>query len=148
MNDNGREYRVGYGKPPAATRFKKGTSGNRSGRPRSSPSFDSILDKELGRTVVVVENGLRSRISKQTAIVKRLVNKAASGEKNELKILAGELFRREKAPRRQEEATDVCEKCQRPFLRGSREEHERRINELLDKAGLRIVPKSDGSTES
>jgi hypothetical protein len=29
-----RDYEVGYGKPPSATRFKKGVSGNPKGRPR------------------------------------------------------------------------------------------------------------------
>lgn len=32
-------YDVGYGKPPASSRFRKGVSGNPKGRPRKSPEF-------------------------------------------------------------------------------------------------------------
>jgi hypothetical protein len=31
---SGKKYAVGYGKPPAHSRFRKGVSGNRGGRPR------------------------------------------------------------------------------------------------------------------
>jgi hypothetical protein len=33
-SDSRSTYEVGYGKPPVATRFQKGTSGNLSGRPK------------------------------------------------------------------------------------------------------------------
>ena len=38
-----RDYEVGYGKTPEATRFKKGQSGNPSGRPPKQPSLASII---------------------------------------------------------------------------------------------------------
>jgi Family of unknown function (DUF5681) len=34
MNDEKNDYEVGYKRPPIATRFKKGQSGNPSGKPK------------------------------------------------------------------------------------------------------------------
>ncbi|MBL4544643.1 MAG: hypothetical protein JKP95_01895 [Oceanicaulis sp.] len=37
MSQDQSEYEVGYGKPPKATQFKKGQSGNPRGRPKMQP---------------------------------------------------------------------------------------------------------------
>jgi hypothetical protein len=37
MDDD--DYKVGYGRPPLRTRFKKGQSGNRKGRPPKFPDL-------------------------------------------------------------------------------------------------------------
>lgn len=81
-------YNVGYGKPPESGRFKKGTSGNPSGRPRRPADFDSELQRELNATVVINENGKRKVIKKSEASAKQLVNKAASGHFREQRLLA------------------------------------------------------------
>ena len=69
-------YQVGYGKPPEATRFKSGTSGNPKGRPKGARSFASLLDEELNKTITVVENGRRRKIKKSKAVAMAVVNKA------------------------------------------------------------------------
>jgi Family of unknown function (DUF5681) len=73
-------YSVGYGRPPVDSRFKKGQSGNPTGRPKGTPNLSTVLQKTLSERVVVNENGKRKTISKMQAFVKQLVNKAASGD--------------------------------------------------------------------
>ena len=81
------DYEVGYGKPPNATRFKKGRSGNPAGRRRGSKNFSTMLDEELEQRVVIRENGRQKTITKRRASMRQLVNKAASGEHRALQIL-------------------------------------------------------------
>ena len=45
------DSRVGYKRPPVQTRFKAGTSGNLSGRPKRRPTFRSVLMDELAGPV-------------------------------------------------------------------------------------------------
>ena len=39
-----RDYDVGYGKPPKATRFRKGQTGNPKGRPKTSKNVGTMLE--------------------------------------------------------------------------------------------------------
>jgi hypothetical protein len=79
------DYEVGYGKPPKATRFVKGKSGNPYGRPPScSPkatpdSFVDILMKELDAPIAIMEGGRPKKMSKQRALIKSLVKCAIDG---------------------------------------------------------------------
>jgi uncharacterized protein DUF5681 len=57
-------HRVGYGKPPAQTRFKKGQSGNPTGRPKGTPNFATALERALEEQVVVNEGGQRRTVTK------------------------------------------------------------------------------------
>jgi hypothetical protein len=92
MHDNrDSDYQVGYGKPPQHTRFKKGESGNPTGRPKSSKNLTTLLEKELKQRVVVTENGRRRSITKQEAMVKHLVNKAVSGDRPLMQLLLEEI---------------------------------------------------------
>jgi hypothetical protein len=86
-----RDYAVGYGRPPQATQFKKGQSGNAKGRPKGSKSLIALCVEELNERIVVKENGQRKSITKRKAAVKQLVNKALSGDFRSLKLLAQEL---------------------------------------------------------
>lgn len=78
---------VGYGKPPRATRFRKGQSGNPKGRPRGSRNFANLVEAALAESVVINENGLRRKASKLQVIVKQLVNKAAQGDHRSIQLL-------------------------------------------------------------
>jgi hypothetical protein len=63
----------GYRQPPKDTRFKKGQSGNPSGRPKKVSSFKTDLAAELQEKLVLVENGKQRRVSKQKAFAKTLI---------------------------------------------------------------------------
>ena len=51
------EYEVGYGRPPKATRFRKGVSGNPSGRSKKPNSMSALINAALSEKVVVKQNG-------------------------------------------------------------------------------------------
>jgi Family of unknown function (DUF5681) len=73
-------YKVGYGKPPKATRFKKGKSGNPSGRPKGSLNLATDLTAELGEHITIREDGRPRKVSKQRALIKSLMAKALQGD--------------------------------------------------------------------
>ncbi|MEC7291115.1 MAG: DUF5681 domain-containing protein [Pseudomonadota bacterium] len=70
MSDEG--YKVGYGKPPKRTRFKKGQSGNPKGRKKSKTDLES-LTKEMMRTKVFVTiDGKRKKVTVAEAMTLQL----------------------------------------------------------------------------
>ena len=83
----GSAQQVGYGKPPEATRFKKGQSGNPKGRRKGSLNVATVFAQTLREKVIVNENGQRRTITKLEAAIKQLVNKAASGDLRALQLL-------------------------------------------------------------
>ena len=50
-----RDYKVGYGKAPKATRFKPGKSGNPSGRPKGSKNLKTDIEDVLAETIPIKE---------------------------------------------------------------------------------------------
>jgi hypothetical protein len=78
---------VGYGKPPQASRFKKGISGNPTGRPKGSRNVAAVFARTLQEKVIINENGQRRTITKLEAAVKQFVNQAASGNLRALQML-------------------------------------------------------------
>ena len=80
------EYRVGYRRPPQATRFTPGMSGNPSGRPRGRPSLRGLIDKIANAKVTVTEAGRRVRRSKLEVAITQLANKAAGGDIKALRM--------------------------------------------------------------
>ncbi len=85
MADSASDYQVGPGRPPLHTRFKKGESGNPSGR--STKSLPALLAAALNETVVVTIDGRRRTITKREAIVTQMVDKSASADLRATKML-------------------------------------------------------------
>ena len=73
------KYEVGFGKPPAGSQFKKGQSGNPRGRRKGSRNLKTDLLEELHDRIAVSERGKRRTLTKQQALLKRLMQEALSG---------------------------------------------------------------------
>jgi hypothetical protein len=82
------DYEVGFGKPPAATRFKKGRSGNPKGRPKGKPNAATATLRAFAAKVVINENGRRRVVTKMEAAMVQLANKAATGDLRALNLAA------------------------------------------------------------
>jgi hypothetical protein len=90
-------YEVGYRKPPGASRFKPGQSGNPKGRPKGGrnkrPALDeerlkAIIIKEAYRTIKVSEGGRQITIPMAQAVVRALAVNAARGQLRSQQIFA------------------------------------------------------------
>jgi hypothetical protein len=66
-------YQVGYGRPPAGSRFKKGTSGNPRGRPKHSKNMKTIIREALTSPVTVREGERTRRVPKIEGIEKAAI---------------------------------------------------------------------------
>jgi hypothetical protein len=81
------EYEVGKGKPPIASQFKKGQSGNPAGRPKGALGMSALINATLNEKVTVVVDGKRRTITKLQAAFTQQVNKAASGDRHATKLI-------------------------------------------------------------
>lgn len=79
MDDETHRESVGYRRPPRHSRFRKGQSGNPSGR-RKGSGIRSALEKVLDRKVTVTVDGERRKVPLTEALVLQLVQKAAAGD--------------------------------------------------------------------
>ena len=80
-------YKVGYGRPPQATQFKPGQSGNPRGRPKGSRSVGSVLNELMTQKISVTEQGRPRRRSAMYLILRRVMQAALQVDANALKLL-------------------------------------------------------------
>ena len=84
------DYSIGYGRPPAATRFKAGRSGNPAGRPKSKSlsaddarrlkTLQEVFNSEAQRVVEVTERGRRIKLTAEQAVLRSLISRAIQGD--------------------------------------------------------------------
>jgi hypothetical protein len=82
-----KSYDVGYGKPPKRSRFRKGVSGNRKGRPTGKRNIATVLTEILQEKIVIDKNGVRRTVTKLEAALIKLVDQAASGDPVALRLM-------------------------------------------------------------
>lgn len=73
------KYKVGYGKPPKKTRWKKGQSGNRSGRPKGVKNLETVVRQEAYSKIVIKEGRKTQTVTKVEALMKRMMAKGIQG---------------------------------------------------------------------
>jgi hypothetical protein len=79
--------RVGYGRPPVETRFKRGQSGNPNGRARRVPTLHAALEKVLAERIELREGERLQRVSKLDALVRTTMNRALKGDPRYLRAI-------------------------------------------------------------
>ena len=87
MSKEKKDYEVGFKKPPASGKFKKGASGNPKGRPKGSKNFTTLFDHEMNEVINITENGEHKRVSRKHASAKRYANQAVMGDPKMLPVL-------------------------------------------------------------
>jgi hypothetical protein len=70
---------VGYRKPPRATRFTKGQSGNPAGRPRGRRR-EAPYEAVLGQMVTIREGGSKRSVTAAEAFLRKLVKRGMEGD--------------------------------------------------------------------
>ncbi len=85
--DAPRDYQIGYKKPPAATRFKKGNRANPHGRPRGSKNLATLLERALDAAADADAGEPNGRLTKRELVVARLVERSAGADLAATKLL-------------------------------------------------------------
>ena len=87
MDKDEGEYKVGRGRPPLHTRFKKGQSGNPRGpRPRVK-NLPALLVAALNEPVVASADGDSRQITKREAVIAQLVDMSTGADLRAMKML-------------------------------------------------------------
>src|SRR2546423_950729 len=78
---------VGYRHPPRRTQFRRGESGNPSGRPKVVKNFASDLVEALSEPITIKVGGREITVSKQRAAALAAVSAACDGHLGAIALL-------------------------------------------------------------
>jgi hypothetical protein len=104
---NPRSYLVGYGRPPKASQYKPGQSGNPKGRPKGSRSIGAVLREVIEQKIAVTENGKTRRLPALEVMLRRLANDAMRNDPRALKLLLSLVDRYAESPEGQTSLDEV-----------------------------------------
>jgi hypothetical protein len=74
------DYEIGRGRPPKEYQFKKGQSGNPSGRSRKKLDEKTILEQLMAERVTIREDGKERKVTKLDALYRSHMAKAIKGD--------------------------------------------------------------------
>jgi Family of unknown function (DUF5681) len=92
------DYVVGYRRPPKASQFMAGKSGNPKGRPKGSRSVGAVLQDIIRQKIAVTESGKTRRIPALEVMLRRLVNDAMRSDPRAVKLLLSLVDRYAESP--------------------------------------------------
>jgi hypothetical protein len=98
---------VGYGRPPKATQFKPGASGNPRGRPKGTRIVGAVLRDVVRQRIAVTENGKTRRILVLEVVLRRLANDAMRSDAKALRLLLSLIERYAESPEAEHHLEDV-----------------------------------------
>ncbi len=84
------DYKVGRGRPPKEYSWKKGQSGNPSGRPRKKPNKKEMIERILNERLVIREDGKPHKVTKEEALYRSQLAKAIKGDTQAAKYVREE----------------------------------------------------------
>jgi hypothetical protein len=79
-DDQDRAYAIGYGKPPATSRFKPGQSGNVKGRPKGHKNLKTLIRQAMTARISIQEGSSSRQVSKLEGVVLRQLQSALKGD--------------------------------------------------------------------
>jgi hypothetical protein len=85
LKSSSKSYEVGYRRPPKKSQFKKGRSGNPTGkrkRPLKTPDLKAQLESELNKAVTIRSGKRVKTLTKAAAGIEQLVDQFAEGDRN------------------------------------------------------------------
>ncbi|MCL2673668.1 MAG: DUF5681 domain-containing protein [Alphaproteobacteria bacterium] len=121
--DDDTEDKVGFCRPPKATRFKPGQSGNPTGRPRGSKNTYKLLDGILNQNVQVTQDGKPIRISKKAAVLLQAVNTAVKGDIKSIQTLFPHMLAVDAKSEEHENRRDALSTDEKEILKDFLKEH-------------------------
>ena len=83
----GKDYEIGYGKPPTHSQWRKGQSGNPKGKPKGARGLKGDLDRALRKVLTVEGRGTRLKGTTQSLALEMLARRAASGDVRSIKAM-------------------------------------------------------------
>ena len=101
--------RPGYKRPPSATQFKRGRSGNPSGRPKGARSLKTDLASLMEKRIRIREDGEQRYVSGQELMLLKLFEKAAKGDTKAIAQIVGMLMKLDAAKTSQKELEIVTD---------------------------------------
>lgn len=86
MSKTPKAYPVGYKKPPASGQFKKGQSGNPSGK-KKAKCFAQVLQDQLEEEIVVKTHGGMVKLAVKEVLIKKMIQRAMGGDVQCIKLI-------------------------------------------------------------
>jgi Family of unknown function (DUF5681) len=97
-NSRASDYVVGYRRPPKASQFIAGKSGNPRGRPKGSRPVGAVLQDIMQQKIAVTENGKTRRLPALEVMLRRLANDALRSDPRAMKLLLALIDRYSDSP--------------------------------------------------